>query len=203
MGTTSSTFPTVRAPSALAAACAVFLWMANPADADEVRPVEGSGGRFGIGVDRFRTPEEARAVRTAWIEDAQYRRGEARSLRVDFDPGAHSTGALGLEMPPLRADQGVTLWVHAEGCGARLRLRLWESDGDRWEFPPVALDFSGWREFRIDQTTTTFVPRHRTRRDWDRIQQLQVALEGGPCHIHLGGLHVVTVGRPAGRKGGR
>lgn len=199
----SSALSTVRLPCGLGAACAILLWIAHPAGAEEVRPVEGSGGRFGIGVDRFRTPEEARAVRTAWIEDAQYRRGEARSLRVDFDPGAHPTGALGLEMPPLRADQGVTLWVHAEGCGARLRLRLWESDGDRWEFPLVALDFSGWREFRLDQSTTTFIPKHRTRRDWDRIQQLQVALEQAPCRIHLGEFRVVAAGRADGRGPGR
>lgn len=157
--------------------------------------MEGAGGRFGIGVDRFRTPEEARAVRVAWSRDPRYRRGEARSLRVDFDPGAHPRGALGLEVPPLRADQGLALWVHAEGCGARVHLRLWESDGDRWDLPPVALDFTGWREFRLDQGTTTFVPKHRTRRDWDRIQQFQVALEGAPCRIHLGEFRVVAAGR--------
>ena len=162
-----------------------------PALGDEVRPVEGAGRRWGIGADRFRTPDGARAVRAVWTEDARYRRGAARSLRVEFDPSVHPTGALGLEMPPLRAGEGVALWVRAEGCGARLRLRLFESDGDRWEHPAVTLDFTGWREFRLDQATTTFVPKHRTRQDWHRIQQLQVALEGAPCRIHLGDLRLV------------
>lgn len=166
-----------------------------PARGDEVRLVEGAGRTLGIGADRFRTADEARAVRTGWTEDARYRRGAARSLRVEFDPSVHPTGALGLEVPPLRADQGVALWVRAEGCGARLRLRLYESDGDRWEHPPVALDFTGWREFRLDQVTTVYVPKHRTRQDWHRIQQLQVALEGAPCRIHLGGLRVIPRGR--------
>ncbi len=165
--------------------------------------MEGAGGRSGVGTDRFRTPEEARAVRAAWIEDARYRRGPARSLRLEFDPAVHPGGALGLEVPPLRADEGVALWVHGEPCGARLWLRLWEADGDRWELPPVTLDFTGWREFRLDQATTTFVPRHRTRRDWHRIQQLQVALEGAPCRLHLGDLRVVLRGRADGRGTGR
>ena len=175
----------------LAAACAALLAGPSPAAGEEVRPVEGGGRRFGVGADRFRTAEEARAVRASWTEDAPYRRGPGRSLRVEFDPGVHRTGALGLEVPPLRAGEGVALWVHAEGCGARLWLRLYESDGDRWEHPAVALDFTGWREFRLDQRTTTFVPKHRSRQDWHRIQQLQVALEGAPCRIHLGDLRFI------------
>jgi len=183
-----------------AAWLAAALWAAlaggrAPGLADEVRPVEGAGRRLGIGADRFRTPEEARAVRAAWTEDGRYRLGAGRSLRVEFDPSVHPTGALGLEVPPLRAGEGVALWVHAEGCGARLRLRLYESDGDRWEHPAVTLDFTGWREFRLDQGTTAYVPKHRTRQDWHRIQQLQVALEGTPCRIHLGDLRFVPQDR--------
>ena len=93
------------------------------------------------------------------------------------------------------------MWVHAEACGARLRLALWESDADRWELPAVALDFTGWREFRLDQATATYVPRHRTRRDWHRIQQLQVALEGAPCRIHMDDLRVVPRGGETGGRG--
>ncbi|HEY7675450.1 MAG TPA: hypothetical protein VIG69_00150 [Candidatus Methylomirabilis sp.] len=160
----------------------------------------GTGGRLGVGRDRFRTSEEAGAVRTAWIDDARYRRGPARSLQLDFDPGVYPRGALGLEVPPLRASEGIALWAHAEACGARLSLRLWEADGDRWEHPPVPLDFTGWREFRLDQTTTTFVPKHRTRQDWHRIQQLLVVLEGAPCRLYLGDLRVVPRSRAGGGK---
>lgn len=170
----SSFRSTVKMASAFAVACAVFLRVGEPAGATEVRPVQGAGSRPGVGMDRFRTPEEARAVRVAWNQDPRYRRGPARSLRVDFDPAAHAVGAVGLEVPPLRAHHGVTLWVHAEACGARLRLRI-----------------------------TTFVARHRTRRDWDRIQQLQVVLEGAACRIHLGALDVVVLERADGEGVGR
>jgi hypothetical protein len=175
----------------VAAAWALLLAAAPAARADEVRPVQGMGRQLGIGADRFRSAEEARAVRTSWSEDARFGRGAGRSLRVEFDPAVHPTGALGLEVPPLRAGEGVALWVYAEACGARLWLRLYESDGDRWEHPAVQLDFTGWREFRLDQTTTRFVPKHRTRQDWHRIQQLQVALEGAPCRVYLGDLRFV------------
>jgi hypothetical protein len=193
----------VRMAFTFAVVGAVVLRVAQPAGADEVRPVQGAGSRSGIGVDRFRTPEEARAMRVAWNDDPRYRRGRARSLQVDFDPTAHAVGSVGLEVPPLRAHQGLTLWVHADACDARLRLRLWEADGDRWELPAVRLDFRGWREFQLDQRTTTFVARHRVRRDWDRIQQLQVSLEGAPCRLHLGELGVVTLDRADGGGGGR
>ncbi len=181
--------------SLIAAAWAGLLAAAPAAHGDEVRPVEGAGRRLGIGADRFRSPEEARAVHAAWSEDPRFRRGAGRSLHVEFDPAVHPTGALGLELPPLRAGEGVALWVYGEACGGRLWLRLYESDGDHWEHPVVPLDFTGWREFRLDQSTTRFMPKHRTRQDWHRVQQLQVAFEGAPCRIHLGDLRRIQRGQ--------
>ncbi len=62
--------------------------------------------------------------------------------------------------PPMGHNNGVRLWVHGDGSGAALRVRLQVTNASAtddaqtptWISTPVALTFSGWREVLIPKS---------------------------------------------------
>ena len=112
-------------------------------------------------------PAQARPVRSA-RPPARARRATAPALtsRVALNSRVAAPVQILLvrdDLPPMGTNNGVRLWVHGDGSGADLRVRVLaptpaaaapaapELPRDEWISTPIPVSFTGWREFVLPQ----------------------------------------------------
>ena len=145
--------------------------------------------------NKYRTKEQAAAVQASFNRDKRYIREGEKNIKVVFNPAVSRIGAVGFNIRPMRADQAIFFSLYSNGCGTLVKVRLWEGDGGFWESKTLSLNFAGWKEFLLEETSLEFYPNSNGKQAWTEIKHIQIILEGSPCTIYADELNFVP--RPA------
>jgi beta-xylosidase len=105
------------------------------------------------------------------------REGDA-AVRLTFDAARGPQGMKYYQLPDVSGSDGLEMWVHGDGSGVILQLRLSQEDWSAWDCPALTVDFTGWRRFVVRKEDCRFRNWGKQGRDWDSLRVFAPRLSG-------------------------